>query len=87
MHHQRDKYNQISIVSLLLAFLIGLFAMIKSYQLIILFSLYLLTLSIVTEALLLNMSLRKTESIKQLIRGLILFILISYLFIKFVRGS
>lgn len=87
MHHQREKYNQVSIIALLLAVIIGIFSIIKSFHLFILFSFYLLAVSIIAEALFLNISLRQIEGAKQLARGIMLIILVTYLFIKFVKGS
>lgn len=87
MHRQREKYNQISIVSLLLAFFIGLFAVIKSFYLFILFSLFLLFISLLSDAMLLHISFRKIDGVKQFARGFILFVLFIFLLFKLSKGS
>ncbi len=86
MHHERDKYNLMSIGSLGLALIIGLFAMIKSFLLLIIISFYLIAVSLICEALLLNISFRQLEGIKQLARALVLIILITYLLFFVLRN-
>jgi len=86
MHHQREKYNLVSIISLALAILIGTISLIKASYFFIIFSFYLLAISIISDALLLNMSFRKTEALKQLARGIMLFIFVTFLFLRHFKS-
>ena len=80
MYHQREKYNLISITTLGLSILFGSIAIFKHYYLFVLFSILLIAVSIISDALLLNMSFHKFEGLKQLVRGVMLVLLIIYLF-------
>lgn len=86
MYAQREKYFQISIVSLALAFLIGFIAMIKASYLLILISLYCLAASLISEAFALYISFRHVDGWKQFIRGILLFVFTTYLLFKLIRG-
>lgn len=83
MYRLRDKYVQLSIIALILAIITTFIAIIKSYYLLILFSFLLISISLIAEALFLNIFHRPIESLKQFIRAIIIIILIIFLFIKF----
>jgi len=84
MLHQRDKYNLISIASLGLAILIGIFAMFSSRFYLIIFSFYLIAASIMSDGLFLNMTFRKAEGLMQFMRGIMLFVLVTYIAFKLI---
>lgn len=86
MYQQRDKYNKISLISLSLAIIICFFALIKTSYLLILFSLYSLVISLFTEAVVMLFSHRQTDALKQLIRTVALFIITTFLLIRFIKG-
>ncbi|MEI3604263.1 hypothetical protein SPD48_01045 [Pseudogracilibacillus sp. SE30717A] len=85
MQHERDKYNLLSIGSLGLAILIGFIAMIKSTFLLIIVSFYMIAASLICEALLLNISFRQIEGLKQLARAIVLIIFVTYLLFTTMR--
>jgi len=86
MHHQREKYMLVSFISLGLAIIIGIIAILKSHYFFILFSFSLLAISLISDALFLNSSFRQMEGLKQFIRGAMLFILITYLLLYFLKN-
>jgi len=84
MHHQREKYYLGSLLSLGIAILVGSVAIFKSSYFFMIFCFYLLAISIISDALLLNMMFRKPEGLMQLIRGVVLIILVTFLFLKLI---
>lgn len=82
MYHQREKYLQISLITLGLAIIICIIAIFKSYYLLVFLSLLLISISLIAEALLLNLFHRPLESLKQLVRASLIIILLIFLFIK-----
>lgn len=83
MHRQREKYEQLSFLALILAMVTTFVAIFKSYYLLVLISLLLVSISLIAEALLLHMFHRQIESIKHLVRAILIIVLIAFLFIKF----
>lgn len=83
MYRQREKYEHISYLALILAMITTFVAILKSYYLLVLFSLFLVSISLIAEALLLHMFHRQIESIKHLVRAILIIVLITFLFIKF----
>lgn len=86
MYQQREKYNKISLLSLVLALIICFFALLKTSYLLVLFSLYLLVISLFSEMLVMLYSQRQIEAIKQLIRTTLLFTMTTFLLIRFIKG-
>ncbi len=86
MYQQRERYNIVSVITLGLAILIGFIAILKLSFLLVLFSILLIAISIICDALLLNISFQKFEGLKQLARGVILIFLIIFLFVFYVKG-
>jgi|GEM_PF-1816454 len=87
MYHQREKFNKLTIIFLGLAIIIGLIGMIKSFQFFILIALVFIGGSLITEAFYFFISLRQIDSLKQIIRAILIIILAVYLLLKLLKGS
>jgi lysylphosphatidylglycerol synthetase-like protein (DUF2156 family) len=87
MYHRQEKLQQMSIISLCAAIILGLFGLFKSFHLFIYLALYCLSVGIMAEALLFYLTYRKMDAVRIILPGILLFILTTYLFFKFLKGS
>jgi len=87
MYYQREKYNKLTFIFLFLAIIIGMIGIIKSFQFFLLLALVLIGGSLVTESLYFFISFRKIDSLKQIIRAVLLIIIAIYFLIKLLKGS
>ncbi|WP_010531536.1 hypothetical protein [Lentibacillus jeotgali] len=80
MHNPYEKYIRIELLSLALAVVIGLIAIVQGYVIIMLLCVYLLAFSIFSEGLFLLNTNRSTEGIKQVAKAGMLMLLATILF-------
>lgn len=79
MRHPYEKFARIELISLVIVILFGLIALIQGFLVLIFLCLYLISLSLVCDALL-NLYLRNPHQAgKQIIRAAMLFIFATYL--------
>src|SRR5690625_3079353 len=87
MYYQQEKYNKLTIICILFALIVGMIGMIKSFQFFILLAFIFIGVSLITESLSFFISFRKIDSLKQMIRAILIIILSLYLLIKLLKGS
>jgi len=85
MHHQREKYHLLTMISLALAIIFTIVSFFKSSLFFFFFSLYLLVVSLISDALFLYLTFQSFQSIKQLIRGITLFLITTFLLLYLLR--
>lgn len=78
MRHPYEKFIRIELATIALAILIGFIVLIKGYILLAFASLYLLVISLLSEAMIAWFTHQKVQSGKQIIRAVILFALTTY---------
>lgn len=83
MKHPYEKFIRIELLTIGLAGLIGIVALVKGYLISVLICLYLITLSLLAEAMIALSTHQRVQGIKQLVRAAIIFILTSYLLLVY----
>lgn len=79
MRSSLEKVAIMEVIAIFLAFIIGLFAMIQGYLLLILLTLFLISLSLVCEAFVFSQKRQSQHAIKQIIRAVCIFLFVTYL--------
>ncbi|MBP2076268.1 hypothetical protein [Oceanobacillus polygoni] len=79
MRHPYRKFIQIELISLFLALLFGLAALVLGYFIILFLAFYFIVLSILCDAMILLQTRHSVEAGKQVMRGIILFLFTTYL--------
>ncbi|RDW22306.1 hypothetical protein CWR48_00945 [Oceanobacillus arenosus] len=79
MRHPYEKFARIELISLVIVILFGLIALIQGFLILIFFSLYLIALSLVCDALLHLYFRNSQQAGKQILRAVMLFIFATYL--------
>lgn len=82
MDHPYLKLIRIEILSLLFGSFLGLFAIVQNYRILLFFSLYLIVISLICNALIASYMSKKAEVLKQLIRAILLFVITTYFIIS-----
>lgn len=82
MRHPYEKVIRIELISMISAVLIGIIALIKGYIIFIFICFFLITLSLLAEAIILWFTYQKVQSGKQLIRAFMILILAVYIAFK-----
>ncbi|OZU88485.1 hypothetical protein CIL03_12635 [Virgibacillus indicus] len=79
MRHPYGKFIRVEVISLVCLIFIGLIALIQGYLLLIYFSLYLLAIGLITDAMIEWYSHQTAKAGKQVIRAVMLFLFTTYL--------
>lgn len=79
MRHPYEKFIRTELVTIILSIFVFVIALIKSYLILIYICFYLLVISLLAEAMIAWFTQQKERSVKQLIRGMIIFLLATYL--------
>lgn len=79
MRHPYEKFIRLELVTLVLVVVIGFISVFQGYPIIMLFCLYLLSISIFCEALIHMNTFRTTEGIKQFVKAFMLMLLTTIL--------
>lgn len=86
MYSQREKATRLSLITLGVALLLGIFAITKSSYLFFLFALTSIAISLIADAITLHILFRKSEGLLQLIRGSLLLFIVFILFLRMLKG-
>lgn len=79
MRHPYEKLIRLELITIVLAFVIGLFAIIQTYILLLFLGLFLLAISLILTALVEYHTYRTQEAVKHGIRALFLLLFTAYL--------
>jgi len=79
MRHPYEKYIRLELITIILVFLLGIFAVIQSYIIFLFLGLYLLVVSLIFTALIEFYTYHTHNAIKHALRALLLFIFTTYL--------
>jgi uncharacterized membrane protein len=79
MRHPYEKYIRLELITIILVFVLGLFALIQSYILFIFLGLYLLVVSLILTALIEFHTYNTHEAIKHALRAILLFVFTTFL--------
>lgn len=79
MRHPYEKFIRLELITIILVFILGIFAIIQSYILFIYLGLYLLVISLVFNALIEFHTYQTQEAMKHALRALLLFVFTTYL--------
>lgn len=79
MQHPYEKFIRLELITIAVAVIIGLFALLKGFIFVVMFAMYLLVLSLISGALVeLNVN-QATQAIKHLAQAVLLFIFLTYM--------
>lgn len=79
MRHPYEKFIRLELITLTFVVIVGLIAIFKGYLIIILFSLFMLAISILCEALIAINTYHTSEGVKQFIKAVMLLLLTAVL--------
>lgn len=82
MKHPFEKLIRGELAAIILAILVSLFALLKGYALLFLFTLYLLVFSLVCDSMLATYAKQSAHAAKQLTRAVLLFIIATCLLLQ-----
>ncbi|GAB3789239.1 hypothetical protein [Virgibacillus kimchii] len=83
MRHPYEKFIRLELITIILVFVLGLFAIIQTYIIFLFLGLYLLVISLILTALIEFHTYRTQEALKHASRALLLFIFTTYLIFFF----
>ena len=79
MRHPYRKFIQMELITLFLALIFGLAALVLGYLIILFLAFYIIVQSIICDAMILLQTRHTAEAGKQVLRGIILFLFTTYL--------
>lgn len=82
MNHPYLKLTRIEMLSLLFGLLLGIFAIVQSYRILLFLCLYLIVFSLICSAFIASYMNKRAEVVKQLIRAILLFVITTYFIIN-----
>lgn len=80
MRHPYEKFIRIELFSIGLSVLIGIFAFIKSYTILMFICLYFISAGLAAEAMVAWFTYQKEQAIKSMVRSVVIFLISTYLF-------
>lgn len=80
MRHPYEKIIRIELFSIGFAVLFGIFAFIQGYTILMFVCFYLISISLVAEAMVAWLTYHKEQAIKSIIRAILIFMMSTYLF-------
>jgi len=86
MHAQRNNLKLVTIISFCLAAICMITAIFKYTLLLTIIAAYLIVISLITDGLFLQITFQRNKSIAQLARGILLFLIITFLVILHFRS-
>lgn len=82
MRHPYEKFIRIELFSIGFAVFLGVFAFIQGYMILMFVSFYLISISLIAEAMVAWSTFHKQQAIKSVCRALLIFLLVTYLFFQ-----